>query len=403
MPTLFVGVGFFILCAHAKLRAQGELNYEFIRIHEFTNHMRILFVGGGTLGPVTPLIAVADFLKKRTGTVVLGLVGTRKGAERELAKKAGLPFYTITAGKWRRYFDVRNAVAPFAFLVGFCEALFLCARLRPTIIFSGGSFIGVPVIVAGWFLGIPSVTHQQDVEPSLANRLVAPFVKKITVTFEESARAFPAQKTVVTGNAVRAEIMTGDRDRAVARWGLETGVSTVLVFGGGTGARAINDLVGAALSELTQFCQIIHITGRGKSALSFSPSEGRGLKGLGEGGRYHSFELLTDEMADAYAVADLVVARAGVGTITELSALAKPAVIIPISGTHQEANAALLARYNAAAIYQESEFTETFFADALRSLLLNFEKRALFGENIKKIMSLDGIHNVSSVILETTK
>lgn len=352
--------------------------------------MRILFTGGGTGGPVTPLLAIVEAFRGRSDVTIVGFIGTRYGPERELATRAGIPFFAVSAGKWRRYFDVRNLWSWAQTKFGFFEALVLLSRLRPTIVVSGGSFVGVPVLWAAWFLRIPTVTHQQDVEPSLANRLVAPIVKRITVVFPETARAFAKRKVVVTGNPVRPSLLRGDAARARERFGLESGVPALLVFGGGTGAAALNDLVHAALPELVQFCQVIHITG--------GRTEKREKRKEPE--RYHTFELLMDEMADAYAVSDVVFARAGVGTITELAVLGKAAVLMPMPDTHQEANARFVAERHAALVLDQKSITSEAGVAAIRSLMLDTPARAALAERIRTINPPDALDQMVRVIEE---
>lgn len=351
--------------------------------------MRILFVGGGTLGPVTPLLALAEQCKEKKFGEVVGLVGTRNIAEKIMAENAGLNFFSVTAGKWRRYGDWRNLLAPLAVLIGFFESLFLLGRLRPTVIFSGGSFVGVPVIFAAWILRIPTVTHQQDLCPSFANRLMAPLVKKITVTFPESVKFFPKNKTVVTGNPIRASLFAGDTVRAREIFHLETGWPTVFVFGGGTGARDLNQVVIQALPELTKFCQVIHSTGIGKNELS----------GKQNNPRYHPFELLTKEMADAYAVADLVISRAGIGAISELAALGKAVVLVPLPG-HQEENACYLEKKNAARVILQSELTPQNLTRFIEDLIRNQTGLSNLRENVKKISPPDAVQKIVDILIE---
>ncbi|MBI4133486.1 UDP-N-acetylglucosamine--N-acetylmuramyl-(pentapeptide) pyrophosphoryl-undecaprenol N-acetylglucosamine transferase [Candidatus Uhrbacteria bacterium] len=353
--------------------------------------LRILFTGGGTLGPVVPLLAIAETLSGRADVEIVGLVGTRSGPERELAHQAGLKFFCISAGRWRRYWDIRNFGAWLLTKIGFFESLILLRRLKPTIIVSGGSFVGVSVLWAAWFLRIPTITHQQDVRPSLANRLVSPIVRKITVVFRETARAFPKHKTVVTGNPVRSSILRGDRERGRERFGLAPGVPTLLVFGGGTGALALNKTIVEALPELTKFCQVIHITGIGKGGTN---------RALGSTDRYHSMEFLARGMADAYAVADLVLARAGMGTMTELASLGKPAIIIPLPGTHQEVNARLLREREAAVVVPQTGLTSVRLTESVRSLLGDAARVRALGEQIRGVNPRDASQQIVRLIEE---
>ena len=166
--------------------------------------MRILFTGGGTLGPVTPLLAVAEELQRYT----LYWIGTRHGPERELVKAAGITYQWIWAPKWRRYFDLRNLLVPFALLWSFKMAWWKLLRLRPEVIVTAGGYVGVPLVCAGWLLRIPSVLHNQDIRWSLANKLVAPFVKKITYALPGTVPARWKETSVWTGTPVRRFIFS---------------------------------------------------------------------------------------------------------------------------------------------------------------------------------------------------
>lgn len=347
--------------------------------------MRILLTGGGTLGPVTPLLALAQEFKKENASIV-GFIGTRCGPEKNLVEKSGIKFFAIASGKLRRYFDLRTVAVPFFILIGFVQSLILLAKLKPTIVVSASGYVGVPVLAAAWVLRIPSITHQQDVRPSLANQLVKLFVKKITVTFEASLNIF-GKKAVHTGNPIRAELLSGNASRARVEFGLEENISTVLILGGGTGSVFINNLVEKSLSELTMFCQIIHSTGKGK----IKP---------GSMNRYHAVELLTDNLADAFAVADLVITRAGMATISELSVLGKPAIIIPLAGTHQEDNAKLLGDRNAAVVLSQNGLIATEFVKKIKELLDDHVRRSYLSSEIKKINPPDALARMMKVIKE---
>ncbi|MBI4281059.1 undecaprenyldiphospho-muramoylpentapeptide beta-N-acetylglucosaminyltransferase [Candidatus Uhrbacteria bacterium] len=356
---------------------------------------KILLVGGGTLGPVTPLLALAEAMRQRQDFTVLGLAGGRRGPERIMAEGAGLSFFSITVGKWRRPFDLRNFFTPFLVLMGVLESVGLLWRLKPSVIVSGGSFVGLPVLYAAWLLGIPSLTLQQDLVPSLANRCAAKFVSKIAVVFPEVARFFPAAKTVVTGNPIRQSLFEGSAERGRQFFQLEPSLPTVFIFGGGTGAASLNEIVIAALPELTQFCQIIHLAGKGKlSTANRQPQTAH---------RYHPYEFLTDQMADAYAAADLVVGRAGIGTITELAALGKPAILIPIPDSHQEANARYLEERGAAVVISQKQRQPEDLIKKILMLLKNPERQMKLCQAIGQLIPADAAEQMIKVIEELTK
>lgn len=355
--------------------------------------IKIVLVGGGTLGPVTPLIAIGEAVKERTDMTVVGFVGTRRGPERDLVAALDIPFFAIMAGKLRRYWDMRNVFAPLVTLIGMVQAWGLLIQTKPDVVISGGSFVGVPVVIAARLLGIKIVIHQQDVVPSLANKIVAGLVNTITVTFPETAPAFPKEKTVVTGNPVRPSILHGDRERAIHRLELEPGIFTLFVFGGGSGARALNELIERTVPKLTEVCQVVHATGVGKFALRL----------LQKKRRYHPIEIFCEAMPDVYAAADLVLARAGIGTITELAALGKPAIIVPIPRSHQEQNAERLARVHAAEVCRQSELTPDRLVDLVRVLVADNGRRLALGKNIRFVNAPDALQAVLRVIQTLAK
>ncbi len=299
--------------------------------------MKVLFTGGFTLGSVTPLIAVAEELKHQKAEKLETLwIGTRKGPERKLVAEEGIKFIWLWTPKWRRYFDVRNLFTPPLLFFSVLWAVVLLLRHRPNVVASAGGYIGVPLVWAAWLLRIPCLLHNQDARFSLANKLAAPFVEKITYVLPNTIPAQWQDKSVFTGNPVRKFILQGDKARGLERCGFKDTRLTILVIGGGTGARRLNELVVEALPELVQQYNIIHLTGRGK---------GQEFETNNQKSGYCTFELVTKEIADLYAAADLVITRAGIGVLTELVARRLPMLIVPLPGTHQEDNARYFKTY----------------------------------------------------------
>lgn len=318
--------------------------------------MKVLFSGGGTLGPVTPLLAVAAEIRRRQPDTVLTWFGTKTGPERALVEAAGIKFVAIPSGKLRRYASGSNILDVFRIAAGCFAAFWLLLRDRPNVIVSAGGFVAVPVVWAGWLLRIPSHIHQMDVRPGLANRLCQPFARSISVSLEKSLADFPKKKTVWTGNPVRPELLTGSRAEAEKIFYLDAGVPTVLALGGGTGSSALNALVKGASHFTQRTCQIIHLSGKGKKDVHVAI-------------RYHQLEFLAADMRHALAAADVVVARAGMGSLTELAALGKPAIIVPIPKSHQEDNARYFAARGAAIFLDEPSLTPERLAAEIKSLL----------------------------------
>lgn len=360
--------------------------------------MRIMLVGGGTGGPVVPLLAVQQRIKKTHPQAQFLLVGANTGPERQFAEKYGLKFVSVNSGKWRRYFSPLNILAPFQTLLAFFKALRLIKRFKPNVVFAAGGYVSVPIMYAAWLLRRKIIIHQQDVFSSMSNKIIAPIADKITVSFENSMKDFsldsgfgPFRKRdnriVWTGNPVREELyVQKDLQQTKAEWNLNPDMPVLLLLGGATGALALNEIILQALPELVKFVQIIHSTGKSKG-INFSHEN------------YHPYELITD-MADAYAVSDLVVSRAGLSTITELSALAKVSIIIPIPDSHQEYNAFALGLLDAAICLNQKTLNAEHFIAVIRKVLYDGERQRELRENIYNVMPHDATEKLAKIITD---
>lgn len=355
---------------------------------------KYILTGGGTMGSVTPLLAVAEELKKREDGVEFLWIGTKNGPEKKVVDLFSIKFISVPAGKLRRYFSGWNFLTPFLLAAGFFKSLWLIFKFKPKMILSAGGFVAVPVIWAGWVLRVPSLVHQEDLRPGLANKFTARFAKIITVTFPESLKYFP--KGIVTGNPVRPEIFSGDKERAVQNLNLERGLPIVFILGGGTGAISLNKIVVAAARELVRFCQIVHMTG-GRIDESLR-AEIENIKR--ETARYHTAEFFGEELSDIFSAADLVISRAGMATLTELAVLGKPTVLVPIPKSHQEDNAYYFKKQNAVVFWNEEDLTpENFFA-GIQELLNNRVELENLSRNIKETMPADAAQKIADRILK---
>ncbi len=353
--------------------------------------MKVLFSGGGTGGSVTPLLALASYLDNYLPKAEKIFIGTNYGPENELVKSAGIKFLTIDSGKLRRYADWNNLIDPFRVLHGLFQALGILRRIRPSVIIGAGGYVSVPVIWAGWLLGIPSVIHQPDVIVGLANKLAKPFASRITVGFEVSKNIFNSEKVKYTGNPVRSDILQGSREHALSLFGLNRKLKTILVIGGGTGALRLNQLIASAALRLVNFYQIIHLTGRGKGKFNIlNPN-------------YHQYEFLVDEQKHALAIADLVISRAGISTLSELAALGKASILVPLPSSHQMVNAEYFKKQNAAVVLREADLTDVKIVENIHELLSNPDHLGSLSLNMAKLGQINALENISKVILQVIK
>ena len=280
---------------------------------------KIVLTGGGTAGHVTPNIALLPSL--REGGFEISYIGTYEGIEKTLISQQGIPYYGIASGKLRRYFDWQNFTDPFRVVHGFFQAKTLLKQIRPDVIFSKGGFVSVPVVRAAASLRIPTIIHESDMTPGLANRLAIPAADKVCCSFPETMKYLPEGKAVLTGSPIRRELLEGSRDSALSFLGWkEDDKPTLLVTGGSQGSAVINRALRQDLDQLLPEFRIIHLCGKGNLDDTLTGKEG-----------YIQLEYVSDELKDLYALCDLVLSRAGANSICELLALRKPNLLIPLS------------------------------------------------------------------------
>jgi len=355
--------------------------------------MKIVFTGGGTLGPVVPLLATIEALKELKPESEPVWVGTRTGVERAFVSGKGIRYFWIPSGKLRRYFDLRNILSPFITAAGFLKALILLVRLRPKAVVGAGGFVQVPLVYAAKCLRIPVVIHQQDLEAGLANRLSARVASVVTTVFPEAEKEL-GKKIAVIGNPCRRLISdlvdpskrAINREAGVKRWLFDGTRPTILVLGGGTGAAGLNQKIVQCLDEFLSVANVLLISGKGKMP-EIEPRK-----------NFVAVEFLNEEMAEAYAIADLVVCRVGLGTLTEIGTLGLPAVLVPFAG-HQEKNAAYFAS-KGAAVALAPDVSDAVFSDTILRLLADRDRRLLLGQKIADLFPPDAARRLAQMILE---
>ena len=302
---------------------------------------RIILTGGGTAGHVTPNIALIPKLRELGYDIQY--IGSYNGIEKELIEPFGIPYHGISSGKLRRYFSLQNFTDPFRVIKGFGEARKLIKGLRPDVI------------------------HESDMTPGLANKLAIPSAVKVCCNFPETLDALPEGKAVLTGSPIRQELLTGDKDAARKMCGFTDEKPVILVIGGSLGAVAVNEAVRAALPELLKQFQIIHLCGKGKVDDSLKEIKG-----------YCQFEYIKNELRDLFALADVVISRAGANAICELLALRKPNLLIPLSARasrgDQILNAHSFERQGFSLVIEEEQLTNATLLDAVHNLYENREQ-----------------------------
>ena len=353
--------------------------------------MKILLTGGGTGGHLIPLLGVVSELKKiciekKIEKPKLLLITPASNFNQSISE-AGIQIKTIKAGKLRRYFSWENLRDIFKIPVGIIQSLYYVYKFKPDVVFSKGGFASVPPVIASWMLRVPIVTHESDIVPGLANRIIARFASKILISFSAAEKYFDKEKTVLTGNPIRSDIKNGSRENALEFFKLSSDLPTVLIFGGSQGAQKINELVLEILPELTGKCQIIHQCGdKNYEEIKNKISK---LK-LKYPERYRVYPFIKEEMKDAYALAEIVISRAGANSLAEIVALQKPNILIPLStsaNNHQPENAKFFLEKNASLVIDETVNNSQDLADAIFKLLSDKDLQTQMQQNLLEIAS----------------
>ena len=293
--------------------------------------MKIVLTGGGTAGHVTPNLALLPGLREQGFEIEY--IGSYQGIEKELAQGAGLPYHGISSGKLRRYFDLKNFSDPFRVLRGYFQSRRLLRKIRPDILFSKGGFVSVPVVIAAHQLKIPVIIHESDMTPGLANKLCFSSADRVCCNFPETIRYLPEGKAVLSGSPIREELLQGDPEAAREWTGLRSGKPVLMIIGGSLGSVAVNQAVRRCLPRLLEQFDIVHLCGKGNLDASLEGTPG-----------YRQYEYVHAELKDLFALADIVISRAGANAICELLALHKPNILIPLPGAQSRGDQILNAR-----------------------------------------------------------
>ena len=346
----------------------------------------LVLTGGGTAGHVTPNIAMIPRLKEMGYQI--SYIGSYNGIEKSLIEELGIPYYGIASGKLRRYFDLKNFSDPFRVIKGFGQARKLLKQLKPDVVFSKGGFVSVPVVVAAGRLHIPTIIHESDMTPGLANKICIPYAAKVCCNFPETVHSLPKDKAVLTGTPIRQELLDGDPVRARAFCNFTAQKPVILVIGGSLGAASVNEKIRKILPELLKEFQVIHLCGKGKvdEALNNIPG-------------YVQYEYIKEELPDLFALADIAVSRAGANAICEILALRKPNLLIPLSANasrgDQILNARSFERQGFSMVLEEEEITEETLLHAIRSL---YENRQSFRQKMSESQMADSIAEITGLI-----
>ena len=326
---------------------------------------KIVLTGGGTAGHVTPNLALLPSLKERGYEILY--IGSYNGIERKLIENAGIEYSGISSGKLRRYFDLKNFSDPFRVLKGCAEARRLIKKYRPDVVFSKGGFVSVPVVLAAKHYKIPTIIHESDMTPGLANKICIPSAAKVCCNFPETLAYLPNDKAVLTGSPIRKELLEGDRITGLNYSGLSASRPIILVIGGSLGSVAVNRAVRAVLPKILETYQVIHICGKGNLDEHL----------IGRNG-YVQYEYVDAPLRHLFAAADLIISRAGANSICEILALKKPNILIPLSASasrgDQILNARSFEKQGFSKVLEEEQLTDDNLLNTIQDTYPNRQK-----------------------------
>ena len=347
---------------------------------------RIVLTGGGTAGHVTPNIALLPRLKELGYEI--HYIGSYHGIERKLIEQYHIPYYGISSGKLRRYFDWKNFSDPFKVIKGYSQARSILKKLKPDVLFSKGGFVSVPVVMAAKHRKIPAIIHESDITPGLANKLAIPHAYKVCCKFPETLEYLPSEKAVLTGSPIRRELLSGNRQNGLSYCHFQSGKPVILIMGGSSGSQFINEMVRSILPELLKTYQVIHLCGKDNLDASYNNMVG-----------YAQLEYANKELSDLFAAADLVISRAGANAICELLALRKPNILIPLSANasrgDQILNAHSFERQGYSMVIEEEALNPTVLQNAVKSL---YENRKQYLNSMEKSELLNSVESVVQLI-----
>ncbi|MEZ4933368.1 MAG: undecaprenyldiphospho-muramoylpentapeptide beta-N-acetylglucosaminyltransferase [Saprospiraceae bacterium] len=361
--------------------------------------MKIIISGGGTGGHVYPAIAIADAIKKIKPEADILFVGAEGKLEMEKVPKAGYPIKGLNITGFQRKLTFKNLLFPFKLFTSLIKANNILRKFKPDVAIGVGGFASGPLLKMAERKNIPTVLQEQNSYPGVTNKLLAKNAQKICVAYDGMGRYFSKEKIVVTGNPIRADFfqnLESKIEEAYSHFGFDKNKKTVFIFGGSLGAKTINQAMEANAEKLRKNQQIQVLWQIGKLYVEdFGKCETANLPNV-------KTEVFIDRMDLAYAMADIVIGRAGALTISELCLVGKPAILIPspnVAEDHQTKNAMALIEKNAAVLVHDKNAKEEMISTAI-DLLNDENKKMELAKNIKKLAKPNASVEIANVILD---
>ena len=385
----------------------NQVNYK-SQLKPTKQDLRILFTGGGTGGHFFPILSIKQQIEKIVKEKNISiprflLIGSGKEFKKMAKENTDMKFKSVFSGKIRRYLTFKsifqNIFDFFKMPFGILQALWQVWLFMPNVVFGKGGFASVPVVFVAWIYRIPIIIHESDSIPGLANRVLAKFAQKIAISYEMTEKYFLPKKIILAGNPIREELLQGSKEQAVKIFNLDPAKQTILVLGGSQGARSINDIIIQVLPELGNYNLIHQYGNRNEDQI-------RPLQNLQKLKTYCSVPFLGQELKHAYAAADLIISRTGANILTEISALGKPCILIPLptsSFGHQVENAMMYAQNDAGIVLEQENLRPHILLEKINRLLQQKELAKNMGKHARELYMPDAGKIIGKDILKLAK
>lgn len=369
-------------------------------------YMKVLLAGGGTAGHINPALAIAGYIKKKRPETEFLFIGNRDGMEQRLVPQAGFEIKSITISGFKRSFSLKSMVENVKTVTrtftSSHEAKKIISEFKPDICIGTGGYVSGPVIRTASKMGIPCIIHEQNAYPGVTNKMLAKSVEKVMLAVPDAKKYFEKADFVVTGNPVRGDILTADKEESRAELKLD-GRPMILSFGGSLGARKINEAIADIVARSGKDGRYQHIHAYGKYGDWFPDLVKEKGTDISQCSNL-DIRPYIDNMPTCMAAADLVICRAGAITLSEIQAMGKPAILIPspnVAENHQYHNAMALVNAGAAEIIEESELSGETLMKTVDKMLLDPEKLNTISENSRKMAITDANERIYSVVKKT--
>lgn len=362
--------------------------------------MKVIIAGGGTGGHINPGVAIAKKIKEKNSDANILFIGTEKGLEKKMVPKEGFKIKFITVEGLNKKVSVNTLKSALVGFKGYLQANKIIKEFKPDIVIGTGGYVCGPVVLSAYLKGIPTVIHEQNAFPGVTNKILSKFATKIAISFKESEKYFPKNKVFFTGNPVKDQIINLNREKSREVWGVDRDKPIVFVVGGSRGAKNINNAIADMIPRFNEEnVQLIFVTGENQYEETMKKLEKnkvniKNMKGI-------KILPFIFNMHDALGACDLIVSRAGATTLSEITAVGIPSILIPspfVANNHQEYNAIALEENGAAILIKENQLKDNVLSEQIFNIIKNKEALQSMALNSKRMAVIDASDNIYALI-----